>query len=118
MSLPKLRGRVPSAKVSGMNRLEAAYADRLTLLLHTHNIAAWWYQPLKFRLADRTYYTPDFLVQRCDGTLELHETKGWMRDDANVKLKVTAALYWLFPVYLVKQTRGAWDIRQVETTPS
>ena len=32
----------------------------------------------------------DFLVQWEDGRLELHDTKGWVRDDALVKAKAVA----------------------------
>jgi hypothetical protein len=96
-----------------MNKLEARYAAYLELRRRNNLIAGFWYETIKFRLADRTWYTPDFLVQRHDGSLEIHETKGFLRDDANVKLKVTADLYWLFPVFLVRETRGAFTLTPI-----
>ena len=65
---------------------------------------AWWgYECWKFRLADKTWYSPDFVVMLADGRFELHELKGWMEGDAAVKLKVTSDLYWMFPVIVVRE---------------
>ena len=52
----------------------------------------------KIRLADATYYCPDFSVVLADGSLEEHEVKAWWKsrngpaweDDARVKVKVAA----------------------------
>jgi hypothetical protein len=48
---------------------------------------------MKFRLADNTFYTPDFMVVMADGLLEAHEVKGFWEDDARVKIKVAASLF-------------------------
>jgi hypothetical protein len=46
------------------------------------------------RLADKTFYSPDFAVlTKADGTLEMHEVKGFWQDDARVKIKVAASIY-------------------------
>ena len=76
-----------------MNQTEAAYARQLEIRQHLNEITGWWFEALKLRLADNTFYTPDFLVQAADGVLELHEVKGVWTDDARVKIKVAAALY-------------------------
>ena len=99
-----------------MNRTEEAYAQHLEVQRRAGAIAAWWWESVKLRLADKTWYTPDFLVQLPDGALELHEVKGYLEDDAAVKLKVVAELYWLFPVYLVRRAgRDGWDVQEVGT---
>jgi len=36
------------------------------------------------------------------GTMEFHEVKGWMEDDAAVKFKVAQETYWMFRFVLVK----------------
>jgi len=97
-----------------MNKTEQRYAAQLDLEIARGEIATWWWEPVKLKLAPRTYYSPDFLVMRLDGTLEIHETKGHMEDDAAVKLKVTSDLYWCFPVKLVRWKRGAWHVALVE----
>ena len=93
--VPQAKGRKPVDPFVGydgerMNKLEAMYAAHLEALRRAGKIIFWRYESVKFRLADRTWYTPDFYVMRADGTLEVHETKGRWEDDARVKTKVTA----------------------------
>lgn len=87
-----------------MNRLEARYADYLDGLLHSGEIVFWRYESMKLILADRCSYLPDFFVVRADGTPEFHETKGFWRDDARVKVKMAAKLFPCFVFYGVQ-----WD---------
>jgi hypothetical protein len=106
MALPG-RGRI-APRDPRMNGTEAAYADLLTLRQAGGEVAGWWFEALKLRLAGNTFYTPDFLVQLADGLLELHEVKGFWRDDARVKIKVAAAQYPLFPFVAVQRVKGRW----------
>ncbi len=99
-----------------MNKLEAAYAHLLDGHIVARYVARHWFGAIKLRLADKTWYAPDFLVLTTNGLLEFHEVKGFMRDDAAVKLKVAAELYPLFTFRLVRRVKGAWDIRTVEKT--
>lgn len=91
-----------------MNRTEAAYAQRLELRRHDGEIAWFKFEAVKLRLADKTFYTPDFAVMLTDGTLEMHEVKGFWEDDARVKVKVAASLY-PFRFIAVTHARGAWS---------
>lgn len=93
--VPQAKGRKPVDPFVGydgerMNKLEAMYAAHLEALRRSGKIVFWRFESAKFRLADRTWYTPDFYIMRQDGTLEIHETKGFWEDDARVKIKVTA----------------------------
>ena len=75
-----------------MNKTESKYADLLTLRKMAGEIHEWWYEVFTFKLADGCRFSPDFMIQLPDGTLELHETKGsYQRDDARVKAKIIAA---------------------------
>lgn len=104
------KGRV---KERGMNKLEKKYADHLELLKAAGEVLWYEYEAIKLRLADNTFYNPDFLVLNSAGELEIHETKGFMRDDANVKLKSCEERF-PFPFFLVKAAKGgAWDIRKI-----
>jgi hypothetical protein len=80
-------------KAGQMNRTEAAYASHLDLLKTAGEILWYRFEGIKLRLADNTFLTVDFAVMMADGTLEMHECKGYMEEDANVKLKVAAASY-------------------------
>jgi hypothetical protein len=79
-------------RARGMNRLEARYAQVLELRRRAGDILWYDYEVLKFKLAPRTYFTPDFPVLTVLG-LELHEVKGHWEDDARVKIKVAAQLF-------------------------
>ena len=101
-----------------MNGLESAYADRLEMLRLAGEIRDWKYEAITLKLAPKTTYTPDFAVVEKDGTLEFHETKGFMREDAHVKLKTAAALFPWFRFVLVtrdsKRDGGAWHDREID----
>jgi hypothetical protein len=47
-----------------------------------------------------------------NGELELHETKGFMRDDAAVKLKVAAGMYPM-RFYLVEKSGPSFKLTEV-----
>lgn len=100
-------------KTGAMNKSEAAYAQHLGLLQAAGEVAWFRFEGLKFRLADNTFYTPDFAVMRADGALEAHEVKGHWQDDARVKIKVAADLY---PVRFIavtaraKRDGGGWGV--------
>lgn len=113
MGIPGLKGRARRGpRPQGMNGLEADYAARLTVHQIGGKIARWDYEPEKLRLADNTTYTPDFRVLLPDGTVEFHETKGFMRDDAWVKLKVAAELH-PYTFRLVRKVKGQWIVEEV-----
>lgn len=95
-----------------MNGTEAAYAQHLELLKRAGHILRYDFTPEKFRLADRTFYTPDFRVVKPDGQVEFHEVKGFMRDDAAVKIKVAAEMH-PYVFQLVKKVKKDWKIEEV-----
>jgi hypothetical protein len=100
----------PSSKApaDGMTKLERAFAE----MLATQDLQ-FWTQSIKFRLAGRTWYTPDFMVIS-RGWLVFVEVKGFMRDDAAVKLKVAAEMYPCFRWLLVyRDGRHAWEVHEV-----
>jgi hypothetical protein len=76
-----------------MNGTEAAYDAYLWLLRASGDILWHKFEAIKLRLADATFYTPDFAVLPASGVLEMHEVKGFWRDDARVKIKVAASIY-------------------------
>jgi hypothetical protein len=79
-----------------MNKLEAAFAQRIELE-RLAGLWQWWaFEAITLRLAHDTRYTPDFAALDPGGHLVLHETKGFWRDDAKVKIKVAAELYPFF----------------------
>jgi hypothetical protein len=104
-------------KAGKLNKTEAAYAVRLEEMKAAGVIRWFSFEGMTFKLADNTRYTPDFAVMRADGLIELHEVKGFWRDDARVKIKVAAEL---FPFRFIavkaktKKSGGGWSTEVFE----
>lgn len=100
-------------KVGAMNKTEAAYDAHLETLHRAGQIAWRKFEGLKLRLADNTFYTPDFAVMASDGVMECHEVKGFWQDDARAKIKIAADLYpFRFIAVKVKAKKdgGGWEV--------
>jgi hypothetical protein len=96
-----------------MNKTESAYSNLLEARKRAGEIAWYRFEGVTLKLAHDTRYTPDFAVMLSDGTMEMHETKGFMRDDANVKLNIAAEMF-PFRFFLIRKEKGEWDIRQIK----
>src|SRR5271165_1265271 len=70
-----MRARARQHKPGQMNKGEAAYAAHLDALLKAGEIVWFDFEPVKWRLADLSFYTPDFFVQYPDAHMECHEVK-------------------------------------------
>lgn len=99
------------------NGLEADYAALLERRKRIGEILDWRYEPFRIILADRTTYQPDFFIVAPDRTLEFHETKGWFREDARVKVKVVARMFPWFKFVVVTRPskRQGWKYEEVKT---
>lgn len=107
---PSARGKT-TAK-DGMNSLERRYADHLRNRQLAGEIFSFTFERHNLKLADKTYYKPDFEVMLPDGSIEFHEVKGFMQEDANVKIKVAADQFPQFVFRLVQWDRlDGWKIR-------
>ena len=107
----KARAWKRATKVAGrMNKLEAAYAERLDSFVKMGLISSFKYEAVKLRLADNTFYTPDFMVVGSDGTIAMHETKGYWEDDARVKIKVAAEMFPFFIFIGAQFKRKTWEL--------
>ncbi len=105
----------------GMTKLERSFARALGENILKPPYHRWAREPIKVRLAGRTWFTPDFGVWFPYGPdpFTLIETKGFMRDDAAVKLKVAADLYPEWRWLLVRRAslfRNQWSVREVTRT--
>jgi len=102
-------------KTGQMNKTEAAYAEYLKQLQAVGGILWHKFEGVKLRLADNTFYTPDFAVMQADGQLEMHEVKGFWQDDARVKIKVAADMYPFKFVALKQRAKkhgGGWEVEE------
>jgi len=102
-------------KTGQRNKTEAAYEEFLRALHACGDVAWFKFEGLKLRLADNTFYTPDFAVMRTNGQMELHEVKGFWQDDARVKIKVAADSYpfkFLAVKPKAKKDGGGWEVEE------
>lgn len=102
-------------KTGEMNGTEAAYDRHLELRQHAGEILWRKFEGLKLRLADSTFYTPDFAVLATDWVIECHEVKGYWEDDARVKVKVAASLYpfrFFGITARAKKLGGGWEVEE------
>ncbi len=104
-------------KVGSMNQTEAAYARDLELLKAAGDVAWYKFEGLKLRLADNTFYTPDFAVMLSNGEMQCHEVKGFWQDDARAKIKIAADMYPFRFYAITKATKangGGWVTESFE----
>jgi hypothetical protein len=98
------------------NKTEAEYERALIDRQQAGTVLWHQFQSMTLVLAKDTRYTPDFNVMAADGVLEMHEVKGFMRDDANVKIKVAAELF-PFRFFLVrkraKKDGGGFSVEEI-----
>ncbi|MBL0011312.1 MAG: DUF1064 domain-containing protein [Nitrosomonas sp.] len=102
-------------KTGKMNKTEIAYSHYLEALKACGEISWWKFEAIKLRLADNTHYTVDFFVMKASGELEAHEVKGFMLDDANVKIKMANEIF-PFKFLLIKAANkscSAWNIKEI-----
>lgn len=100
-------------KTGAMNKTEQAYAAHLDDLRHSGVIAWYKFEGIKLRLADNTFYTPDFAVMLASGVMEMHEVKGFWQDDARAKIKIAADLYpfrFIAVKVRAKKDGGGWEM--------
>jgi len=95
------------SKYALMNKTEERYARRLENMKLAALIIDWRFDELNFRLAKKTHYRPDFLVITTD-RIEMHEVKGFWRDDARVKIKMAARMFPWFRWVAVQWKKKQW----------
>lgn len=98
-------------KTGVMNKTEQAYCDRLERMKQMGEVLWFKFEGVKLRLADKTFYSPDFFVMRATGELEAHEVKGFWMDDAKAKIKIAADIY-PFRFFAAKLVRKQWEIEE------
>jgi hypothetical protein len=93
------------AEKRGLNKWELHFADQLEYRRMQGEIVWWAFEPFRIRLADDTFYKPDFVTVDKDGRTEIYEVKGFMREAARVRLKV-AVERLPYQFYIVRRHKG------------
>lgn len=113
------KARVRLKRVPGeMNKLEEAWSKHLEEQRKAGQIVRWEFEPLTIRLGrPACSYKPDFMVITDAGFVEFHETKGYMEEAANIRIKVAAEKWPEFVFRLIRRRRkkdgGGFDVNVV-----
>lgn len=114
--LKKIEAETPQArtqalgrmKAGKMNKTEAAYEQVLKARKFAGEIEWYAFEPINIRLADKCFYSPDFMVMLAGGAIEIHEVKGtFIQDDALVKIKAASEAL-PFQFCIMKLENGQW----------
>lgn len=104
----------PILRNPNQNKTEAAYDERLRLRQLAGEIVAYRFELLKIILVhnvagqrNEMTYRPDFLVIKKD-CFEIHEVKGFWREDARAKIKMAAELLPWFKFVAVQYKKKQW----------
>lgn len=100
-------------KTGNMNQTEQLYANRLEVMKRAGEIIDYKFESQKLRLADNTFYTPDFFVLAADMTVQFHEVKGgFIMDDAAVKIKVAAEQFPFYQFFMWQYKKKEWKVTE------
>lgn len=97
-----------------MNKTEERYAWILEGRKLAGEIQRYEFEKITLKLGDDCRYTPDFYVVNRESEIEMHEVKGtFMRDDAQVKIKV-AAENFPFRFFLARYSKVGWEVTEIK----
>ena len=101
-----------------MNALELDYADALELRARAGQILGWKFGSVRLHMGGGAWYKPDFFIWTTDGKDEIHETKGYWREAARVRIKVSASKFTLFRFVAVTRApsgrrKGEWKFEVI-----
>lgn len=100
----------PSKDESSLNKTEAEYLAGLRMDRYPFI----GIKSITLKIGDDCRYTPDFVTYSIDRGVCLHEVKGFMRDDALVKMKVVARMFPFWRLLLARKVKGAWSVTEVD----
>ncbi len=75
-------------------------------------LESYGFEAVKVRLAQGTYYTPDFVIFEKDGSISFHEVKGFWREAARLRIKVAAEQWPQFRFVAVRWVKGDWEFEE------
>jgi hypothetical protein len=102
-------------KAGERNKMEAQYEVDLKSRMRAGEVVWYRFEGLKLRLADNTFYSPDFVVMLANGQLDCHEVKGRWMDDARVNINVAADRFpfrFIAITARAKKDGGGWEVEE------
>jgi hypothetical protein len=99
----------PVHRPGRMNKTEAIYAERLSA---DRDVLYWKFEPLKFRIAKQTNYTPDFMAVTQNEIWIIEVKGGYEREDARLKWKTAAEMYPMFRWFIARYVKKQWHVEE------
>lgn len=96
----------------GLNKLERDFWGRLQEAKQSGVYDEAYSHQLKLKVIGNHWYYPDFHASHLSINT-IYETKGWMREDAELKLVAAAERYPCFIWVLVRREKRAWRCQYV-----
>lgn len=115
---PALQPIIAYERPSKLNKTEAAYFEHLKARQRLGEFRRVDAHPEHLRLADSTFYVPDFRAITVAGVVEFHEVKGFLREDSWAKLKIAVEMH-PYRFLIVRLAKGSslkaprWAIDEV-----
>lgn len=101
----------PTFKPPSMNKLELKYSTMLQQLKLVGDIEDWRFGELRFMLGEGAWYKPDFLIVT-KHRFEIHETKGFWREAARVRIRAAAHMFPWFRFKAVQFKNNVWEYEE------
>lgn len=111
LETPAAPVKVPRTLANGMNKLERDFSLQLDLCKLRGDIKWWAFNSIRLKLTGgkrSAYYKPDFAVITGSDEMVFYETKGFLREAANLRIKVAAGLFPCFRFIMVRRIKGEW----------
>lgn len=103
-------GRLP---VGDLNNTEKSFAAYLQERQSAGAILWWKAHPFNVRLAEKTFYRPDFLCLMADMSLVIFEVKGsYTSEKGRMKVKLCAEALPVFKIIKASRKNGAWQFEE------
>jgi predicted nuclease of restriction endonuclease-like RecB superfamily len=102
-------------KKGKMNQTEAEFAAFLERGKQAGEILWYTFEGIRLRLADNTFYVPDFQALHKDLSLVIYEVKGFWTEKARVKIKVAADKFpfiFIAAMKVPKKNGGGWKFEE------
>jgi hypothetical protein len=94
------------------NGLETEYSAVLEARKRRGEILDYGFNRVRLRLANGAWYKPDFDVTLAIGAVEYHETKGFQREAAILRVKVAASNF-IQAIVLVRRDGRSWNFQRL-----
>jgi hypothetical protein len=92
-----------------MNKWETAFAaEVLEPRKLSGEIAGYWYEAIRVRLANGAWFCPDFMLFFPDRHVEFFEVKGFLREAASLRIKFAAEIFPFKFTMCYRNKRGGW----------